>query len=146
MRDIGVGFVTVTMNAISPEVASNIYEYVEFNKTIFTGVEAGKVIIEQQLHGLRLLNELGIESKINSVAIKSINEHEIPEISKTVAKFGCMFGNIIPLIPVEGTAFSKHPVISHSELSQLKNESKQYLKQIHHCQRCRADAAGCLNI
>ena len=52
--------------------------------------------------------------------------------------------NCIPMIPVENAAFGNLPEPDHPFMTELKKQAGEYLPQMKHCQRCRADAAGML--
>ena len=66
------------------------------------------------------------------------------EVARAVADLGVHRFNLMPLIPVAGTNFS-HLFPPEDELvDRLRAECEEYLPQMRHCQRCRADAAGVL--
>ena len=53
--------------------------------------------------------------------------------------------NIMPLIPVEGSAFEKRPLVSQQEVAEMRQQCGMHLKQMLHCRQCRADAIGTLD-
>ncbi|MCH5375104.1 MAG: nitrogen fixation protein NifB, partial [Planctomycetes bacterium] len=52
--------------------------------------------------------------------------------------------NCIPLYPVEGTPLGEVEEPSADLVAEVRRRSAAYLPQMHHCTRCRADAAGLL--
>lgn len=141
---LGVSHVTITINAIDPEIGAYIYEQVDYHGDILQGKEGAGILLSNQLEGLNYLAASGVVCKINIVLIKGVNDHHIEQVVKTVSHYGAFMTNIMPLIPVEGTPFSDVPLISKKELNSIRQRCEPYLKQMYHCQQCRADAIGCL--
>jgi nitrogen fixation protein NifB len=61
-----------------------------------------------------------------------------------VAALGADIMNCIPVYPVEGTPFASLPQLDRRELAGLRQRTAEFLPQMLHCTRCRADAAGLL--
>jgi nitrogen fixation protein NifB len=141
---LGVSHVTITINAVDPEIGAEIYEKVNYQGQKLTGIEGAKVLLKNQLSGLKYLAQNGVLCKVNIVLIKGINNYHIEEVVKTVKEAGAFMTNIMPLIPVENTPFENNPLTSKVELDYLRNKCEDNLKQMYHCQQCRSDAVGCL--
>lgn len=144
LKILGVTHVTITINAIDPVIAGKIYKWVRFNKKMYRNEEAGRVIIEQQLHSLELLKNAGITVKINSIIIPGVNDEHIVEVAKKVRSMGADILNAIPLLPVEDTGFENIPQPTHQEAAKVRLEAGKHIELMTHCQRCRADAVGML--
>ena len=142
LAELGVGHVTVTVNAVDPDIASSIYPWVRYGVKIFRGIDAGKVLLEKQSEGIRKLKEYKIEVKINTVVIRGINDLHVEDISERMAELGADVHNCIPLYHVEGTPFAD--ISSPLNMNEIRQRAGQYLPQLSHCMRCRADAAGLL--
>lgn len=142
--EAGVSHVTITINAIDPEIGAKIYKYVNFRGKRLTGVQGAEVIIKNQLAGLRYLSERGVICKVNIVMIKGINDGHIEEVVKKVKEHGAVMTNIMPLIPAEGSAFENMPLTNNKELNEVRKKCAAYIKQMYHCKQCRADAIGTL--
>ncbi|TDO94659.1 nitrogen fixation protein NifB [Halanaerobium saccharolyticum] len=142
---LGVSHVTITINAVEPEIGAKIYERVNYKGETLTGVEGAELLLKNQLSGLKYLAQNGVLCKVNIVLIKGINNYHIEEVVKTVKEAGAFMTNIMPLIPVEDTPFADNPLTSKVELDYLRNKCEENLKQMYHCQQCRSDAVGCLN-
>ena len=106
--------------------------------------EAAALLLARQIEGLQLLGEYGVKVKINTVAIPGVNIQEIPAISRRMALLGAKLQNILPMLPVEGTGFAHLAEPAVEEIMQLRNVCKQWMPQMQHCNRCRADAVGAL--
>lgn len=141
---LGVSHVTVTINAVDPEISAGIYKYVRYEGVEYSGDKAGALLLQNQLRGLNRLIEKGIVCKVNIVVLKGINDFHIPEIVKTVKELGCYIVNIMPLIPVQGSEFEHLPATTAQEIMKLRRECGRMIRQMHHCRQCRADAVGCL--
>ena len=69
LYDLGVRFLTITMNAIDPKVGSVVYGRVFLDGKELKGEEAASALIERQLKGLEECVSLGMVVKINIVMI-----------------------------------------------------------------------------
>lgn len=141
---IGVTHVTVTVNAIDSKIAAKIYSTVYYKDKIYTGEEAGALLIERQLRGLEMLQKKGMICKVNTVMIKEVNDNHIEEVVKKVKNYGVYINNIMPLIPATGSKFETMEMVSNKELNDLREKCSVNLKQMYHCRQCRADAIGIL--
>ncbi|MFT6986050.1 MAG: nitrogen fixation protein NifB [Psychromonas sp.] len=145
---LGVDHVTVTINALDEVIAAQIYKWIYLDGKRYSGVEAGRILIQRQMAGLRALSKAGILTKVNSVLIPGINDGHLPELSRELRRNNVFLHNIMPLIskPEHGTFFGlngqREPL--KSELDQVREESGGNVSQMKHCQQCRADAVGML--
>ncbi len=142
LADFNLSHVTVTVNALTPETAAKIYDWVRCRKRVYRGLEAGRVIVERQRAAIKALKAAGMTVKVNTILLEGVNDHETIPIAKEMSELGVDLHNIIPLLPVSGTPFENLPHPSHERLAELRAEAGRYVKQMLHCARCRADAAG----
>ena len=143
--ELGVTHVTVTMNAVDPKIGAKIYKYVDYMGVIYYGEAAAAILLANQLAGLKLLADKGILCKVNIVMLKGINDQHIPEVVKKVKELGVIMTNILPMIPVKGSAFEALEPVNEEELFRMRTSCGETLKQMFHCRQCRADAIGTLN-
>ena len=135
-----VGNITVTLNAIDPEIGAKIYEFIIYKGKRYTGTEGAKILLSQQLKGIEEAVKRHMIVKINTVYIPGINDKHIPEIAKKVAEIGVYTFNVIPLIAQYKFADITPPTMEMKR--KMQDECTKYVKQMRHCQRCRADAIG----
>lgn len=138
--DAGVRTVTVTVNAVDPEILQYICSHVVLDGKRYEGLEAARILIEAQKRGIQKMAELGAVVKINVVLIPGINDSHISEIARTAADLGAAIINIIPLIPQHEMADMEAP--SCAELNEAREAAEAFLPVFRHCQHCRADACG----
>jgi len=143
--ELGVSHVTITINAVDPKIGGKIYKWINYLGNSFTGEEAGSILLNNQLSGLKYLTSKGIMCKVNIVMIKGINDDHIPEIVKKVKEYGAFVTNIMRMIPVEGSVFEKLSSVRNDELNEMRKKCEIDLKQMYHCRQCRADAIGMLS-
>lgn len=141
---LGIEYVTITINAVDPEIGKLIYRDVHYAGKLLNGIEGAEVLIQNQLGGLRLLAKNGVICKVNTVMIKGINDTHVEEVVKTVRNMGAYISNIMPLIPTEKTPFAEIPLLTQEEIHEMRAKCEKHLKQMHHCRQCRADAIGTL--
>lgn len=144
LQETGINFLTVTVNALEPSVGEKIYRSVHWQgKKI--GSEAGfRLLSQNQQAGIRMAVQRGIVCKVNTVVIAGINDQCIGDIAATAGSLGCYLFNVISLIPVKGSKFEKIPVMEAGRIQSIRQQCGVFIKQMYHCQRCRADAIGCL--
>ena len=138
---IGIETLTVTVNAVDPEIEAKINSFVIDERGFkHEGIEAAKMLIGRQLAGIRLAAEKGIVVKINSVLVPGINDEHIPEVARVTAELGASILNIIPLIPQN--EMKDIPAPNCADLEAVRMEAGKYLEVFRHCQHCRADSLG----
>lgn len=143
--ELGVTHITVTMNTLRPEVGAKLYKQIHYQGKTYIGVEGARILIENQLEGIKKVCELGALCKVNIVYVKGINDEYIEEVVKKVKEFGVFMTNIMPLIPAKGSVFEDMPKVSNVELQAMRKKCEIDLKQMYHCKQCRADAIGQLS-
>jgi nitrogen fixation protein NifB len=144
LREIGVGYVTVTVNALDPRVGARIYSWVKADDSILRGEEAFSLLSARQWTGLAKCVKNGMVVKVNSVLIPDLNENELPRIAKKAAEEGAFVMNVMPFLPVKGSEFWGRRAPSGLETRRVREGCSRHLRQISHCARCRADAIGLL--
>ncbi len=148
IRDFNVDHVTITINALDPEVGEKIYPWIFYDHKRWTGRAAAEKLIERQWQGLEMLTKAGILVKVNSVMIPGINDHHLLEVNKRAKELGAFLHNVMPLISdaAHGTHFGltgqRGP--SPLELKALQEDLDGGAKLMKHCRQCRADAVGLL--
>ena len=137
-----VSHVTVTVSAVDPEIGGKLYEFVVDGGERLKGRAAGERILNAQLLGIKRLVELGVMVKINSILVPGVNDHHIVDVAREVGKLGASRFNCLPLYPVAGTAFGHIEAPPKPMVHELRAACGEYLPQMEHCARCRADAVG----
>jgi len=138
--EVGIDSLTVTVNAVDPDIQSQICEGITYHGKRYTGREAAEILIENQLSGIKKVAEADVTVKVNTVLIPEINAGHIKDVAKAVSISGAKIYNIIPLIPQHKLAHCTAP--DCELISKTRAEAEQYINVFRHCQRCRADAAG----
>jgi nitrogen fixation protein NifB len=143
LAELGVTNLTVTMNALDPDICAKIYQYIDFEgKRYYSSKEMGEILIHAQLTGIEMAVKKGMLVKVNTVYIPNTNDEEIPKIAEKAAELGAFNQNIIPLIAQAKFATFSPPTLTQKEA--MQERCKEFIQQMSHCQRCRADAVGCL--
>jgi len=145
IAELGVSHVTITISAVDPKIGAKIYSWVKDGNVVYRGEQGAKILLERQLAAIKGLKERGLTVKINSIVIPGVNDQHIVEVTKVCADLGADIQNIIPLKPTADTPFSHLSEPSRDIVLPLRKEAKQYMDQMTHCKRCRADAVGLLS-
>ncbi|NTV08757.1 MAG: radical SAM protein, partial [Chlorobium limicola] len=82
LAELQVSHVTITINAIDPEVGSEIYAWVRHKKKMYRDIEAAKLLIGNQLEALKRLKEVGVTAKVNSIIIPGINDGHVIDVAR----------------------------------------------------------------
>ena len=138
--EVGIDSLTVTVNAVDPEIQAQINSAIVYHGKKYEGVEAAEILIKNQLEGIRKVSSAGITVKVNTVLVPGINDDHIETVAKTVSEAGATIYNIIPLIPQYELAHISEPTCPQIDGARVKAE--KYIDVFRHCQRCRADAIG----
>jgi nitrogen fixation protein NifB len=137
---VGVRSLTITINALSPAVGAQVYEWINLCGDRIGGEEAAKILLAQQLRGLELAAAAGMMVKINHVYIPGVNDHESLDLAVRVRELGAQMMNIMPVIPLGRFRDLDPP--STATMEMVRNQAELVLSQARHCKQCRADAAG----
>jgi len=141
---LGVGYVTVTVNAASPRTGALIYDYVLDGSNRIEGFDAAGLLLDRQTEAIRALKSRGVIVKVNTVVIPDINDGDITGIAQRISALGADIMNIIGVIPVPGTPFEHATPPGAGLLKRLRQSAGRCLPQMSHCVRCRSDAVGLL--
>ncbi|WP_251422465.1 radical SAM protein [Veillonella agrestimuris] len=142
IAELGISHVTITVNAIDPEIAQHMYAFVRYNNTIYKGIEAARLLLEKQDEAIRRLKEHNVIVKLNTVVVPKVNMAHIPDIAKQAKVWGVDLMNCIPMIPVHDTPFANYTSPTAEDIDSLRQFIGEYVPQMTHCRRCRADAIG----
>lgn len=142
LADIGVNHVTVTVNAIDPSIGAQIISWARYKNKVYRGLDAAKVLLDNQILSISALKTHNIIVKINSIVIPGINDTHIRLVAEKMKMLGADVINCLPLNPVDGTPFAEMKKPDHEIMQKVRWEASRHIEVVRHCQMCRADAAG----
>lgn len=144
LAEMNVGHVTVSVNAIDPEIGSRMYAFVRHGKKTLGPKPGFEALLEKQLEAITRLKERNITTKVNTVVVQGINDRHIEAVAKKLAELKVDILNCIPFYPNKGANFAHLEEPSESLMEEIRKKAENYIPQMHHCERCRADAVGLL--
>ena len=144
LAEIGVSHVTITVNAVDPEIGQKIYSWVRDHKVIYRGSRGAELLLERQLKAIAGLKERGITVKVNTIIVPSINDHHVEAVAAGMAELGVDVLNCMPMHPNRDTLFENLGEPDRQMMERIRSRAGKYLPQMRHCTRCRADAVGLL--
>jgi nitrogen fixation protein NifB len=139
-----VSHVTLTVNATDPGIGARIYAWVRAGTRVLRGVAGATVLLERQFEAIAELKRQGVTVKINTIVMPGVNDEQAAEVAREVGALGADIMNCIPVYPVAGTPFESLGQLDHGKLAKLRRQTAEFLPQMLHCTRCRADAVGLL--
>ena len=144
LAELNVSFLTLTINSLTPATGAKIYDSICYRNQVLQGHPAAVLLAEQQQEALARLQAKKIWVKINTVVIPGINDKEIPKLAERLAAFQVDLMNLIPLLPVPGTPLARILPPNPAQMAYLRHQAGEFIPQMSHCARCRADAVGLL--
>ena len=140
INKLKIKYLTVTINGVQPEVVAKIQPWIKKDDKIIIGKEGAKLLIENQLAGIKAAVKSGIFAKVNTVVIPGINGSHVETVARTARKLGAVLLNLMPLIP--GGEFNNMERPSHSFMKDLQKKCEPIIPVFKKCRQCRADAEG----
>jgi nitrogen fixation protein NifB len=116
LEEAGVSAVSINVNAVDPEVGSQIYSYVRLNGRTLRGKEAFEVLSINQLEGIRNAADAGMMVEVKAAYIPGVNSKHLVEVAKIVRSLGAYMVNIEPLTG----SFAGLDALTMRELEQIR--------------------------
>jgi nitrogen fixation protein NifB len=138
--DVGIGTLTVTVNAVDPDVLIQLNGGIMYHGKKVEGIEAAEILISNQLTGIKKVADAGMVVKVNTVLAPDINGEHISDVAIAAADAGASIYNIIPIIPQHELSACELPTCE--QIDSARKSAEEYIKVFRHCQHCRADAIG----
>ncbi|WP_419659028.1 NifB: FeMo cofactor biosynthesis protein, NifB-like [Desulfosarcina variabilis str. Montpellier] len=144
LAEMNVSHVTITLNAIDPEIGSKLYSFVRHGKRVLAPKAGFEVLLEKQLEAIIRLKEKNVTTKVNTIIVPGINEDHIEAVAEKMAELKVDILNCIPFFPNKGAKFAHIEEPSKESVVKIRKKAAQHIPQMYHCKRCRADAVGIL--
>jgi nitrogen fixation protein NifB len=144
LAELQVSHVTITVNAVDPEIGAKIYSWVRDGKLIYRKERAAQLLLERQINAIRDLKRLGIIIKVNTIVIPGVNDHHVSEVAAKMSELGVDIQNCMSMYPNADTPFADIPEPSADLMKEIQEQAQDLIPQMKHCTRCRADAVGLL--
>ncbi len=138
--ELGARTISVTMSTVSPETASQIYEWAMIDGKRLIGPEMGEKVIDAQLRGISSATKSGVFVKVNSILIPEMNGEQMEALARALKDAGARLQNIVPLIPFDNMANERPP--TQNELQDARSRASRFMEQFYHCKQCRSDVVG----
>jgi nitrogen fixation protein NifB len=138
----GVSHITVTVNAIDPEIGKLFYAWIRDGKNIHRGRAAAELLWSRQKEGIARMAALGILVKVNTIVVPGLNDKHVGAVAEACLAAGASMHNCMAMIPVEGSEFANVSAPTAREMTLAREAASPFLPQMEHCSRCRADAVG----
>ena len=141
-----VSHVTITINAIDPQIGAEIYSWVRYNKKMYQDIDAAKLLIKKQLESLTRLRDAGVTAKVNVTVIPGINDFHVITVASRVAELGADILQCLPFYHTKETVFENLLEPSQEMVQEIQDASSRFIPQMKHHDRCRVDAAMMLKL
>jgi len=136
---VGVSTVSVTVNAVDPNVGREFYCRVYLNGQNYYE-NAFEVLSVRQMAGIEAAASEGIAVKVNTVLVPELNGDHIEELAKAMKDLGVCLMNIMPLKPIGEMSGYRAP--NCLEMEDARYMAERHIEVFRACKQCRADAVG----
>lgn len=136
----GVTALTVTINALTPDTAEQLYAWALLHGRREPAHLAAPVILDRQWSGLASAIESGLLVKVNSVLVPEVNDRELAEVARRAGQLGAARHNIMPVIPRGRMQYIPRP--DPDMVEKIRAECGHHLLQFRGCQQCQADVVA----
>ncbi|MFZ0131261.1 MAG: radical SAM protein [Desulfobacterales bacterium] len=144
LQRLKVSHVTVTVNAVDPQIGVQIYSWMRVGKRVVRAAEGAAILLERQVAAIKGLKDRGIVVKANSIILPGINQGHIETVARRMADLGVDLFNAMPYYPNAGSEFEHLAEPDKTTVDAIRHKAGVHVKQMRHCTRCRADAVGLL--
>ncbi|MDR1081692.1 MAG: radical SAM protein [Deltaproteobacteria bacterium] len=136
----GVETVTVTVNAVDPEILALVNRGVIAGGRFAGGLEGARILSAAQERGIRAAAGNHMTVKVNMVVVPGMNLDHAGEVAAEVKGWGAEIMNIIPVVPAHDLSHVSAP--TPAEYARAAAAAGRHLPVKTNCRRCRADACG----
>ncbi len=140
LKELGVNYLTVTMNTVDSLVLQQLVEWVQKEGKIIRGREAADILLQSQMNCVESIAKMGVNCKVNTVIVPDVNQYVLDDLLQYLRKIGIKKSNLIPLIPVKGTIYENTQTLSMMEYREILEMAEKYIDPVKGCKKCRADA------
>lgn len=140
-----VSHVTLTVNAVDPEIGTRIYAWIRDGHRPIRGHDAAKLLLDRQLTAIAALKARGIVVKINTIIIPGINDQHVESVARRMAELKVDLMNCMAFLPVAGAEFESIAPPESALVAGTRLRAGRWVPQMTHCARCRADAVGLIH-
>jgi nitrogen fixation protein NifB len=120
LAKLQVSHVTLTINAVDPEIGAKIYAWVRAGHRVLRGVDAATTLLERQIAAIVELKRYGVTVKVNTILMPGVNDEHAPTVARDVAALGANIMNAIPMCPVAGTPFESLGALDAGKLQEVR--------------------------
>ena len=135
-------YLTVTINAFTPQTAGEIYKFVIFDGKYKYDLASFKKMLDNKWNGLRKAIDYNSFKavKINTIYIPDINDDEIKLIAKKASEIGINELNLKKLMPK--AYFKDHMKFDKEKFIKARREAEKYITVFKECKNCGYDSYG----
>ena len=96
LRDLGVGLVTVQVNAVSAEMAQALYAWVRPGVLTLRAAEAAEALLAGQREAIKALRDADVAAEVEFLLVPGVNAAHVAEVAAWAAGFGAQGLSVLP--------------------------------------------------
>ena len=143
---LGVTLCIVTVNAVDIAVLTRLINWVQSTEGILAGVDAARLLIAEQIAGIRAAVAAGITVRVNFHLIPTVNEDQVEPVAKAVAQAGAQYFHVQAYSPSKcNNAFEAIVAPEPQIVHQARQTARKHIALVKNCSLCAADSMGCIS-
>ncbi|MBG0789686.1 MAG: radical SAM protein [Desulfovibrionaceae bacterium] len=136
LAEIGLSHVTLLVDAVSPEVAENLYAWIRPSTRTVPLSEAARFLVNEQAKAVTALKKAGLTVKINTTVYPGVNAGHVEEIAAAMATLGADILSVAPFIPDSGEP------VSPELMAELRDRAARHMDLMPAWKECGEGLVG----
>jgi nitrogen fixation protein NifB len=121
LADLGLHHLVLRMDAATVKTARRVYGRVHYRGETLTGVDAGRLVLEEGRRAVRLAARRGLAVAVRFTAIPTVNVRDLGAVASFGAWEGVERVEVVPHAPVPGAPLERAGTPTPSELAACRD-------------------------
>ena len=143
LAEIGLSHVTLSVDAVDPEVAGRIYAWIRPGTKTVPLAAAAELLVEAQAAAVIAFKAAGLTVKINTTIYPGVNEDHVEAVAERVAGLGADLMAVVPFHP-SGDFSAAPEVPDETLLSQARERASRHMPLLVEWAECGVEVGGTL--
>lgn len=126
LAELGVGHVTLLMDAVDPELVDTLYAWIRPGTRTLRPGEGAALLVDEQAVALAALVRAGIEVTVCVTVYPGINDSHVGDIAAAVKVLGASGIYVLPFVPADDTA-GPVPAADEATMDAARNAAAAFL-------------------
>ncbi len=124
---LGIKKVTIMVDAVAPTTLERLYSWIRPTNKTLPLPKAAAILVTEQAKAVASLSAVGMEITVKTTVYPGINNEQVGEIAKSMAKLGATKMTLAPFTP-PATEIDAPPAADPQLMTSLSQQAAQYIK------------------